>query len=136
MNPLSITTGCLALLGTVTKVSLQVTSFVRQARDARSDLDAISRELASLKTVLEILSEDAKTEKAFPDSLVPHISGILKNCGVVLEQIEALIRKHAGGGVEPAVKWSISGKDDMNKLRSSLEAHKSALDIVVEMVSL
>jgi ankyrin repeat protein len=138
MDPLSITAACITLVTTVSKVSIQINGFVREVRDARGDLDAISRELISLKTVLEILSEDAEnsTGGGFPQSLVRQISGILTNCGGVLEQIEASLQKHAGGGVKRGVKWSLSGRDDVNKLRSSLEAHKSALDIALDMVAL
>jgi ankyrin repeat protein len=138
MDPLSITAACSTLVTTVLKVSIQINGFVREVRDARWDLDAVSRELISLKTVLEILSEDAEnsTGGGFPQSLVRQICGILTNCGGVLEQIEASLQKHAGGGVKRGVKWSLSGRDDVNKLRSSLEAHKSALDIALEMVAL
>jgi hypothetical protein len=138
MDPLSITVGCSTLVSTVLKVSIQINGFVREVRDARWDLDAVSRELISLKTVLEILSEDAEnsTGGGFPQSLVRQICGILTNCGGVLEQIEASLQKHAGGGVKRGVKWSLSGRDDVNKLRSSLEAHKSALDIALDMVAL
>jgi hypothetical protein len=138
MDPLSITAGCSNLVTTVLKVSIQINDFVREVRDARWDLDAVSRELISLKTLLEILSEDAEnsTGGGFPQSLVSQICGILTNCGGVLEQIEASLQKHAGGGVKRGVKWSLSGRDDMNKLRSSLEAHKSALDIALDMVAL
>jgi Fungal N-terminal domain of STAND proteins len=138
MDPLSITAACITLVTTVSKVSIQINGFVREVRDARGDLDAVSRELISLKTVLEILSEDAanSTGGGFPQSLVRQISGILTNCGGVLEQIEASLQKHAGGGVKRGVKWSLSGRDDVNKLRSSLEAHKSALDIALDMVAL
>ena len=138
MDPLSITVACSTLVTTVLKVSIQINGFVREVRDARWDLDAVSRELISLKTVLEILSEDAEnsTGGGFPQSLVRQICGILTNCGGVLEQIEASLQKHAGGGVKRGVKWSLSGRDDVNKLRSSLEAHKSALDIALDMVAL
>jgi ankyrin repeat protein len=138
MNPLSITAGCSNLVTTILKISIQIDGFVREVRDARWDLDAVSRELISLKTLLEILSEDAEnsTGGGFPQSLVSQICGILTNCGGVLEQIEASLQKHAGGGVKRGVKWSLSGRDDMNKLRSSLEAHKSALDIALDMVAL
>lgn len=136
MDPLSITTACVSLVCSVTKVSMQISDFVRKAREARGDLDAVSRELVSLKTVLEILSDDAGTGKGFPNSLAKQISGILTNCGGVLEQIETSLQKHAGGGITPAVKWTLSGRDDMDKLRSNLEAHKSALDIALDMVSL
>jgi Fungal N-terminal domain of STAND proteins len=138
MDPLSITATCITLVTTISKVSIQINSFVREVRSARGDLDAVSRELISLKTILEMLSEDAEnsTGRELPQSLVRQISGILTNCNGVLEQIEASLQKHAGGGVKRGVKWSLSGRDDVNKLRSSLEAHKSALDIALDMVAL
>jgi hypothetical protein len=97
MDPLSITTAWVGLLESVAKTSIQISDFVRIAREARGDLGRVSRELVSLKTVLEILSEDAGTEKGFPDSLVKQISGILKNCGGVLEQIELRCRNTLEG---------------------------------------
>jgi hypothetical protein len=91
-----------------------------------------------LKSVLEILGDDAKTSTAaiFPPTLVKQITGILENCGGVLGQIEVVIDNHSGGGVRRGVKWSLGGRGDVDKLRSSLEAHKSALDIALEMVAL
>ncbi|KAH6666664.1 hypothetical protein B0J14DRAFT_196824 [Halenospora varia] len=97
MDPLSITASCIGLVGTISKVGIQISEFVRKTREARGDLDGVSRELASLKTVLEILSEDAETGKGFPISLVKQISGILENCGGVLEHIEKSLQKYTRG---------------------------------------
>jgi hypothetical protein len=33
-------------------------------------------------------------------------------------------------------QWTVSGKDDVNKLRSSPESHKSALEIALDIISL
>jgi hypothetical protein len=138
MDPLSITVSCVGLIASVTKVSIKIHGFVREVRDARGDLDSVTRELASLKTVLEILSEDStnSTGGAFPSSLVKQILGILTNCGGVLQHIETSLDKYSRGGVKKGVEWSLAGREDMDKLRSSLEAHKSALDIALDMVVL
>jgi hypothetical protein len=68
IDPLSITAACITLVTTVSKVSIQINGFVQEVRDTRRDLDAVSQELISLKTVLEILSEDAKnsTGRGYP----------------------------------------------------------------------
>ena len=58
MDPLSITATCIALVSTITKTSLLIGGFVKDVRAARSDLDGVSRELLSLKTVLELLADD------------------------------------------------------------------------------
>lgn len=138
MDPLSITGTCIALVTTISKISIQISGFVREVRDARGDLDGVSRELTSLKSVIEILSEDAENSihGGFPETLVRQIYGILANCNDVLGQIEVSLQKYAGGSVTRGVKWSLSGRDDMIKLRSSLEAHKSALDIALDMVAM
>ena len=69
MDQLSIAGTCISLVGTITKTSIVVTSFVRDVDVARSDLDAVSRELLSLKTVLELLADDVAdpNDKPFPE---------------------------------------------------------------------
>jgi hypothetical protein len=66
----------------ITRTSLVVISFVKDVRAPRSDLDAVSRELLSLKTVLELLADDVNdsTDQAIPSTLQKQISGIVTNC--------------------------------------------------------
>jgi Fungal N-terminal domain of STAND proteins len=138
MDPLTITATCISLVSTIGQVSLQINTFVRQVRDARQDLDAVSRELHSLETILNIMSdEDDNQEKqaALPINLVAQITGIMSNCGGVLAQIQASLAKHGGGGLRKGIKWTISGREDMDKLRSSLEAHKSALGLTLDFAT-
>lgn len=135
MDPLSITASCVTLVTTITKLSVLINGFVREVRDARRDLDAVSRELLSLQPLLEILSDDAG-DSAFPASLLQQIAGIIKNSGVVLEDIEKLLQTFSAFGLRRSMKWAINGRDDMAKLRSTLEAHKSALDIALDMAAL
>lgn len=54
MDPLTITATCFG--PTITQTSIAITGFVREVRGARSDPDAVSRKLLSLKTVLELLT--------------------------------------------------------------------------------
>src|ERR1700761_1149775 len=136
MDPFTIATTALSLAGTITKVSLTVNTFVRTVREARNDLDAVSRELLSLKTVLELLADDANhapSDKPIPPNLEKQIKGIINNCDGVVNDVAALLRKHEGGIVN-GIKWAISGKDDVVRLRSNLEAHKTALELALDMV--
>jgi hypothetical protein len=138
MDPLTITTTCITLVATIGKVSIQINTFVRQVRDSRRDLDAVSRELHSLENILNILSDednDQEKQAALPPNLVAQIAGIMSNCGVVLVQIQASLEKHGGGGLRKGVKWTVSGREDMDKLRSSLEAHKSALGLTLDFAT-
>ncbi|KAH7379605.1 hypothetical protein BKA66DRAFT_571419 [Pyrenochaeta sp. MPI-SDFR-AT-0127] len=136
MDPLSITAACFSLTATITKTSLSVSTFVRSVRAARSDLDAVSRELASLKTLLELIAEDAEDVDTFPETLRKHITGILANCELVLVEVQRLVEKYAGPGIIKGSKWALAGSEDVAKLQLSLQAHKSALEIALEMVTL
>lgn len=138
MDPLSITATCITLIGTIAKVSITVTGFVRDVRGARSDLDGVSRELLSLKTLLELIAADADdpTGNAFPETLKGQIAEIVTNCAGVVEEVQKTLEVHDGDGLTKAARWTMFGKGDMSKLRSSLGAHKSALDIALELVNL
>ena len=136
MDPLSIATGCLSLVGTITKVSLTLSAFVRTARDARNDLDSVSRELLSLRTVLELLAEDTKsTSNPVPQNLEKQISGIVGNCDAAVQDIERSLQKHETKKMA-SINWAWSGREEMARLRSTLEAHKSALELALDMVAL
>jgi hypothetical protein len=138
MDPLSITATCIGLASTITRTSLVVIGFVKDVRAARSDLDTISRELLSVKTVLELLADDVNesTNHSIPQTLQKQIVGIVTNCTSVVVDIEETLKKHDGGKLNKAAKWIVSGKNDVAKLQSSLEAHKSALEIALDMVNL
>lgn len=138
MDPLSITASCVSLVATITKTSITVTKFVRDVRNSRSDLDAVSRELISLQTVLGLLIHDASgSDGAFPETLKRQINGIVNNCTDVVIEIEQCLEKHnASGKLGRGARWATVGHDDMSKLRSSLEAHKCALDIALDMVAM
>ncbi|KAG5795521.1 hypothetical protein H9Q69_005455 [Fusarium xylarioides] len=137
MDPLSIISGCAGLITAIGSLSISINTFVRSCREARSDLDRVSRELHSLQTVLELIEEDAKDDtKPFPTTIQHHVSGIVTNCGSVVLEVETCIKKYGDGRVKSKAAWAINGQGDMEKLRSSLEAHKSALELALDMLSL
>nr|RBQ98114.1 hypothetical protein FVER53263_00259 [Fusarium verticillioides] len=137
MDPLSIISGCAGLITAIGSLSVSINTFVRSCREARSDLDRVSRELHSLQTVLELIEEDAKdVTKPFPPTIQHHVSGIVTNCGSVVLEVETCIKKYGDGRIKSRAAWAINGQGDMEKLRSSLEAHKSALELALDMLSL
>ncbi|KAF2115115.1 hypothetical protein BDV96DRAFT_93809 [Lophiotrema nucula] len=138
MDPLSITVSCITLLGAIATTSKTITSFVREVRDARNDLDSISRELLSLETVLSLLADDVKTSsESLPATLGKQILGIISNCNRVVAEIEGSLAKHGKSKLGSGGYWTVGGgKGDMAKLRMTLEAHKSALDIALDMVTI
>lgn len=111
---------------------------MKDVRAARSDLDEVSRELVSLKTVLELLADDINESSnvSFPQTLHKQSAGIVTNCTGVVVDIEETLKRHEGGKLAKAAQGVAFGKSDVLKLRSSLEAHKSALEIALDMVSL
>ncbi|KAK3380696.1 hypothetical protein B0T24DRAFT_199405 [Lasiosphaeria ovina] len=136
MDPLSISTACLALLGGIGKTTFAVTDFVRGYRAARSDLTALTGELTQLQLVLELIKDDTAVsdDKIIPTSLQSQVLAIIKNCFSVMEKVDTVLENHKG--TSGPVKWVVSGKTEVNGLLMSLEAHRASLSLVVDLVSL
>ncbi|RKK61041.1 hypothetical protein BFJ69_g17167 [Fusarium oxysporum] len=137
MDPLSIVSGCAGLITAIGSLTVSINTFVRSVREARSDLDRVSRELHSLRNVLELIQEDAIDDmKLFPPTIQHHISVIVSNCSSVIAEVQTCITKYADGRIKSRASWVTNGQGDMEKLRSSLEAHKSALELALDMLAL
>ncbi|WXC45862.1 hypothetical protein QX201_005558 [Fusarium graminearum] len=135
MDPLSITTACIGLIGTVTKTTVAVTEFTRDCREARSDLTSINGELSQLQLVLELLRDDTaiSDDQILPESLQEQILSIIDNCSAVVSKINLVLDNHSGKvGV---LKWATFGKSEVAGLRMSLEAHRGSLNLALELVS-
>ena len=135
MDPFTITAACTGLIAGIAQLSVQISSFVGDVRDARKDMDAVSRELGSLSLCLHALGDDSENP-ALPDGLTESLKAILRNCDLVVTQMKALLKKMGSGHLARRIQWSTFGKDEMNKLRSSLESHKSAFTIAVDISSM
>ena len=135
MDPFTVSTGCIGLIAGIAQLSAQISAFVSSVRDARRDMDAVSRELSSLSMCLSTLRDDS-TEIEYPAGLRENLIGVLKHCDSVVKEMAALLRKLHSTNLLRKIQWTINGKDDMNRLRSSLESHKSALEIALDMTSL
>jgi hypothetical protein len=139
MDPFSIAVTCTALVSTITKLSTTLMGFSRRVRESRHDITVVVQELGSLITTLEYLAEDmsdTENSKRVPSSLVSQIKGILTGCDNVVMQIAQTINKFDADGLIVRAQWAITGHGDMEKLRSSLEAHKAALGIGLDMLLL
>ncbi|KAL2072027.1 hypothetical protein VTL71DRAFT_11370 [Oculimacula yallundae] len=138
MDPLSITTACVSLGGTIGPLSLKINTFVREVRDARSDMEAVKKELGSLELVLGIVEDEFKQFESpgYKPALVKQVHGILASCGDILKDIEKTLEKFSRNRLRNKLKWAISGREDINKMRSYLQGHTAALDIVIEMIHL
>ena len=131
-DPLSIAGSAVGLAATIGRVVKDVEQFMRQVREARADMDAISRELWSVRAALEMLADDVKSGVNVPQTL----EDILKNCGEVTERLDATLKKYNSERLQVRVKYVWSGKETINGYRSTLAAHKGALDLAVDLITL
>jgi Fungal N-terminal domain of STAND proteins len=137
MDPLSITVGCVSLVSTIAKTSIAITGFMKDFRSARHDLDTVSRELASLEGIVQLLQDDCdeKNDSSVPETLRQQILNIIGNCSDVLLDLNEVIQKHTTTKMGKAALWVASGKKDVEKYRSTLEAHRGALNLALDLVA-
>ena len=94
MDPLSIACGSVSLAATVTNLLTKITLFILDVKGARKDIDAVARELVSLKLCLIALEdEDQRKRLKLPDAIRRHIQDILKNCELIAHQMTEILQK-------------------------------------------
>lgn len=133
MEPLSITASCVGLLASITTLSRNITNFATIARQACKDVDGFSRELSSLSLCVATLKDE---RFQFPATLQSQLLDVLTNCGTVIQDMAKIIDKHGAGRLGRHIQWSISDRDEVCRYRERLEAHKSVLEITLELASL
>lgn len=130
----SITADCIALGDTITSASAILDGFVRDVREARSDVDGVSRELHSMQNVLNLLKEDAML---FPSELAKQIPTVLEHCANVVNELDASVSAICCKEVPKQDKrslWLAKGRREVASFRTSLEAHKGILGIALDLV--
>ncbi|KAK7397929.1 hypothetical protein QQX98_012698 [Neonectria punicea] len=138
MEPLYSTTHSvagtsIALAGTITHLSTNLTIFIRDVRDARVDIEDISLELHSLKMILELIASDSTGP--LPPTLETQLKGILAKCTQLVRDIDECIQQPVGSRFQKGVRWVAVGRSDMVKLKLTLEAYKTTLDLLLHMIS-
>ncbi|KAK5652661.1 hypothetical protein OQA88_10255 [Cercophora sp. LCS_1] len=136
-DPFSIAASCVGLIAAIATATVRINGFVRTARDARADLDTVSRELVSLRTVLELIQADAElSQDQLPPTIVHHLCEVLSNCNGAVADIETVLKRYEKKDAMTSGQWAMSGKGDVEKLKAHLEAHTSALGLVLDMTNL
>ena len=136
MDPFTIATTCVGLISAIAQLSSQMKTFVSNFRDTRKDLESVTAELQSLSMCLECLQNDYSNERvSYPDNISKTLLAVLQNCESVTTQMQALLDQNSSSSVNKRLQWAMHGRQQMNTLRSSLEAHKSAIDIALEMTT-
>ena len=130
-----MTTGFVGLLAAAAQLSVQITTFVSSVKYAHRDMDALLRELSSLSWYLEILRDNSRNI-TYPNRFCDNLIGVLENCNSVTNEMAAKLRKLSSANLGRRLRWTLKNKSEMDRLRSSLESHKSALAIALGMTSL
>ncbi|KAI1365628.1 Rho GTPase activation protein [Xylaria arbuscula] len=134
MDSISITADCVALGGRIAQLLAALTSFVRHVREARSDIDALSRELHSLQTVLDLLKEDADL---FPPDLVERTAIVVKHCSSVIDKVDsslAVLNDPGQSKQQRRAQWLDTGVPETARFRTTMEAHRLALGLALDLV--
>ncbi|EEU37896.1 uncharacterized protein NECHADRAFT_88188 [Fusarium vanettenii 77-13-4] len=113
---MEIAASCIAFAQVADKTIRTIRGFIIDCRDARTDLSAVNREL--LKTC----------------SIRDDIRDIIKNCLDAAKDIDDVLVEHRGRFA--AVSWAATGKQKVNSLKAVLEAHRRALNLAVDTVTL
>lgn len=130
----SITTGCYALSNAIAKTSLSLGAFVRDVRESRSEVDALSGGLHSLDGVLDLLKEDASS---FPAALAARTPTVLQHCNALINELEGyttVLNSSELSTQAKKLRWAAT-RSHMAKLRLALDGYKSALGLAVDLVA-
>lgn len=131
----SITTDCIELGNTISRASLVLNEFVRQVREARADLDNVSRELHSLQSVLDLLKEDAG---ALPSRVATETPALLQQCNRAVSELDADLLALDGSALSRTQKrsqWISVGKRQIGELLPVIEAHRTMLGLSLDLVA-
>ncbi|KAH7408855.1 hypothetical protein BKA64DRAFT_663677 [Cadophora sp. MPI-SDFR-AT-0126] len=136
MDPLSATTGCLALISAVGKTALAISDFVQSCREAKDDLATVSTQLSELQSILKLLKDSSALVDEDPDikPLKIQILSIISNCNGVLLDIQKVLKGLTGRTA--SIKWVAFGKKEVTALRVLLDNHRGSLSIAVQLVSI
>ncbi|KAI1334464.1 hypothetical protein F5Y15DRAFT_409671 [Xylariaceae sp. FL0016] len=130
----SIAADCTALGEKIANALCILSAFVREVREARSDVDGVSRELHSLGSVLDLLTEDACL---FPPELAEHIPAVLAHCSNAVDDIEVAVSTLNDSDLskqQKRTRWLATGRQESAKFRTSLEARKAVLGLALDLV--
>lgn len=135
---MEIAASCIAFAQVADKTIGTIRGFIIDCRDARSDLSAVNWELSELKLTLNILEDlvpdGSETGDPLPSSIRDDIRSIIKNCLDAAKEIDDVLVEHRGRFA--AVSWAAKGKQKVNSLKAVLEAHRRALNLAVDTITL
>ncbi|KAF4984353.1 hypothetical protein FDECE_17102 [Fusarium decemcellulare] len=138
-DPLSIAASCVAFIEFTRKTFTVINTFIKDCKEAKSDLSAVSTELSHLNQTLERLSDLLKDENETVNGpllsrCLADISRIIQDCHSVTSQISNELSKDRGRFA--AIAWAVERKDRVASMKKLLEAHRSALNLAIDTITL
>jgi hypothetical protein len=134
-DPLSIAAACSTLLTNLAPLTIKLAAFVGGIQDARDEMDSTLRELSSLSLCLRTL-RDSSTTVQYPEAFHGDLLAIIGHCDVVTKEMLNLMNSLSSRSLMRRIQWAALSKDKMIQLRSSLESHKSALALALNMTTM
>ncbi|KAI0479783.1 hypothetical protein F4859DRAFT_529943 [Xylaria cf. heliscus] len=135
-DPLSITSGALAVITATQKTASVIYKFIQDCKESRADLAQIRGELSQLTLILELIRDEnaATAEDCLPDTLQAQVQAMLTSCMTTVQQIENILARCRG---KPGpLRWTMLEKEKVTTLKASLEALKSGLKFALETANL
>ncbi|KAF5626037.1 hypothetical protein F52700_8752 [Fusarium sp. NRRL 52700] len=139
MDGLSVAASCIAVIQAADQTYKIISQFVRDCKDSKNDLAAVSQELSTLTRTLTQLKDLVHDGIDFAGSdLTSHtkrdIHEIVSSCLVVASDIEAVLSGHEGKLA--AMSWATRGKRKVATSKVLLETNRRALSLAVDTITL
>ncbi|KAJ4990510.1 ankyrin repeat domain-containing protein 52 [Stagonosporopsis vannaccii] len=136
----TIAARCAALNTSIAQASIivipDISSFARQVREARTDLNAINNDLQIIRTGLGVAQDDFSTfGSKLPTALVEAFTQILDSCDDTSERLHKSFLK-LSCSTSPKDDWRSLKSGVLITLRQDLEASRIVLDLAVDYLSL
>jgi len=138
MDPISVSSGVLTLVGFAFKSTVTLYTTVRSFRSQDRDVRALRDELSDLSKVLESLQQTAET---YATADLEGLKLPLHRCGKACEEYGKIIErctKHSDGS-RPSLRDWVAQKylqGDINQFREMLVAYKSTINVAIAHANL
>ena len=134
MDPLSITTGVVGLLSSLTTLSIRINEFRKDVKNATTETSQLTQEVDGLTVILKRLDE-TRGSLNLPNNLANELGSILQASNRSVIEIE-LFLKRVSSKRFPGPYWAFSGKSECQKHCRSLESYKSTLNVTLTLSSM
>lgn len=133
METAGVALGSLSLVLQIPYTIKSLKGTLSRYKNARADVDGVSRELFSL----DLCIEDIRTEfYNWPEATRTEVFHILKNCELSIQNLEEYIKPFVGGNFRQRIKYSMGDREKLDGFRKELESYKTLLSIAMNKVAL